>query len=111
MVYIFLITYFILLFFVSFIIIHLICEGKMNNDLLFNTISNYVLSFSFFVFLLYFKDYLYSLVNMFLLVINTIYLTYEINLSRDRYRVLSIPYLLFIFYVFYLIIDLYLIHL
>ena len=103
--------YFIVLILISFLFLHIIYENKMKNDLLFFVIANFILSFSFVSFLFYFKDYLFSLVNMFLLLINTVCLSYEIKLTYDKYKVLSIPYLIYIVFIFYLIIDLYLMHL
>ena len=105
------IIYAVVLVLVSILAIHIILNNKMNNDLLFFVIANYILSFSLIVFLFHYKDYLFSLVNVFLLAVNTICLTYEVKLTKDRYRVLSIPYLIYIIYIFYLIIDLYLMHL
>ena len=102
--------YLIVLFLISFLFFHIIYENKMKNDLLFFVISNFVLSFSFICFLFYFKDYLFSLTNMFLLLINTIFLSYEIKKTYDKYKLLSIPYLIYIVFIFYLIIDLYLMH-
>ncbi len=104
-------VYFIVLVLISFLFIHIVIENKMKNDLLFFVIANFILSFSFYSFLFYFKDYLFSLVNMFLLLINTICLCYEVKLTNDKYKMLSIPYLIYIVFIFYLIIDLYLIHL
>ena len=105
------VLYFIVLCLISFLFCHIIYENNMKNDLLFFVLVNFILSFSFLVFLFYFKDYLFSLVNMFLLLINTIFLSYEIRLTYDKYKLLSIPYLIYIVFIFYLIIDLYLMNL
>jgi tryptophan-rich sensory protein len=107
----FIFFYFIVFCFITFLFIHLIYENKVNKDLLFSFIVNFILSTSFCVFLFYFNDYLLSLINSFLLVINTILLVYEIRKSNDRYKLLSIPYLIYIVFIFYLIIDLYLMYL
>lgn len=105
------IIYFIVLFLLSFLFCHIIYENKLKNDLLFFVIVNFILSFSFIVFLFYFKDYFLSLVNITLLLINTFCLSYEIRLTYDKYKLLSIPYLIYMVFIFYLIIDLYLMHL
>lgn len=100
------IIYLIVLFILLFLLGLIIYENKMNNDLLFFTLSNFILSFSLICFLFYFKDYLFSLVNMFLLFFNTIFLCYEIKNTFNKYRMLAIPYFIYIVYIFYLIIDL-----
>lgn len=105
------IIYFIVLLLLSFLFCHIIYENKLKNDLLFFVIVNFLLSFSFIVFLFYFKDYLLSLINITLLLINTVCLSYEIKLTYDKYKLLSIPYLIYMVFIFYLIIDLYLMHL
>ena len=104
-------VYLIVLVLLSFLFIRLIYEHKMNNDLLFYIIVNSILSFSFICFLFYFKDLLFSLFNIFLLLLNTFCLSYEIKKVYDKYKLLSIPYLIYIVFLFYLIIDLYLMHL
>ena len=90
------IIYLIVLLLISILFCRLIFEKKMKNDLVFFVISNFILSFSFLVFLFYYKDYLFSLVNMFFLLLNTIFLNYEIKITYDKYRLLSIPYLIYI---------------
>lgn len=103
-----LIIYLVVLTLLSFLFCHLIYEKKMKNDLFFFVISNFILSFSFLVFFFYYEDYLFSLVNMFFLLLNTIFLSFEIKMTYDKYKVLSIPYLIYIVFIFYIIIDLYL---
>jgi hypothetical protein len=105
------IIYVIVLSLISFLFCHIIYENKLKNDLLFFVIVNFILSFSFIVFLFYYKDYLFSLINIFLLVINTFCLSYEIKLTYDKYKVLSWPYLIYMVFILYLIIDLYLMNL
>lgn len=105
------IIYLFVLFLLSFLFIHIVYENKMKNDLLYYIIANFTLSFSFVSFLFYFKDYLFSLVNMFVLLLNTIFLSYEIKKTYGKYKLLSIPYLVYMMFLFYLIIDLYLINL
>lgn len=106
-----LIIYLIVLSLLTFLFCHIIHEHKMKNDLFFFVISNFILSFSFLIFLFYYNDYLFSLVNIFFLLLNTIFLSYEIKLTYDKYKILSIPYLIYIVFIFYLIIDLYLMNL
>lgn len=103
--------YIIVLLLLSFLFCHIIYENKLKNDLLFFVVVNFILSFSFILFLFYFKDYLFSLINITLLLINTFCLSYEIRLTYDKYKLLSIPYLIYIVFIFYLIIDLYLMNL
>jgi hypothetical protein len=102
------VIYLFVLSLLSFLFCHIIYENKMKNDLLFFVVTNFVLSFSFLVFLFYYKDYLLSLVNVFFLLLNTIFLSYELKFTYDSYRILSIPYLIYIVFLFYLIFDLYL---
>ena len=102
------IVYLVVLFLISILFCRLIKQNKMKNDLVFFVISNFILSFSFLVFLFYYKDYLFSLVNMFFLLLNTIFLSFEIKITYDKYRLLSMPYLIYVVFLFYLIIDLYL---
>ncbi|HAB66126.1 MAG TPA: hypothetical protein DCE23_02040 [Firmicutes bacterium] len=103
-----LIIYLIVLSLLSFLFCHIIYKNKMKNDLFFFVICNFILSFSFLVFFFYYKDYLLSFVNMFFLLLNTIFLSYEIKLTYDKYKVLSFPYLIYIIFIFYLILDLFL---
>ena len=103
--------YIIVILLLSFLFCHIIYENKLKNDLLFFVVVNFILSFSFILFLFYFKDYLFSLINITLLLINTFCLSYEIRLTYDKYKLLSIPYLIYIVFIFYLIIDLYLMNL
>ena len=102
------IVYLVVLFLISILFCRLIKQNKIKNDLVFFVISNFILSFSFLVFLFYYKDYLFSLVNMFFLLLNTIFLSFEIKITYDKYRLLSMPYLIYVVFLFYLIIDLYL---
>lgn len=104
----FLILYIVILSFLSFLFCHLIKEKKMKNDLFFFVVCNFVLSFSFLIFFFYYQDYFFSLVNMFFLLLNTIFLSYEIKMTYDKYKLLSLPYLIYIVFIFYLILDLYL---
>lgn len=101
-------VYFIVLSLISILFYRIINQKKMKNDLCFFVITNFILSFSFLVFLFYYKDYLLSLVNVFFLLLNTIFLSYELKFTYDSYRILSIPYLIYIVFLFYLIFDLYL---
>lgn len=103
--------YLVVLFLLSFLFCHIIYEKKMKNDLFFFVISNFILSFSFLVFFFYYQDYLFSLVNMFFLLLNTIFLSYEIKMTYDKYKLLSVPYLIYIVFIFYIIFDLYLMNL
>ena len=102
------VIYLFVLSLLSFLFCHIIYENKMKNDLLFFVVTNFVLSFSFLVFLFYFKDFLLTLVSIIFLLINTVCLSNEIRLTYNKYRLLSIPYLIYIVFIFYLIIDLYL---
>lgn len=95
----------------SFLFCHIIYENNMGNSLLYYVIANFILSFSFISFLFFFKDLLFSLANMFLLLLNTFCLSYEIKKTYDKYKLLSIPYLIYMVLLFYLIIDLYLMNL
>ena len=102
------VIYLFVLSLLSFLFCHIIYENKMKNDLSFFVVTNFVLSFSFLVFLFYFKDFLLTLVSIVFLLINTVCLSNEIRLTYNKYRLLSIPYLMYIVFIFYLIIDLYL---
>jgi len=106
-----LIIYLFVLCLLTFLFCHIIYERKMKNDLFFFVISNFILSFSFLIFLFYYNDYLFSLVNVFFLLLNTIFLSYEIRMTYDKYKILSLPYLIYIVFIFYLIVDLYLMNL
>ena len=105
------VLYIIVLSLLSFLFLHIIYERKMKNDLLFFVCSNFILSFSFLVFLFYFQDFLFSLVNIFLLLINTIFLNFEIKNTYDKYKLLSIPYFIYIVFIFFIIFDLFLMNL
>lgn len=106
-----LITYLIVLLLLSILFCHLVYEKKMKNDLFFFVICNFILSFSFLLFFFYYQDYTFSLVNMFFLLLNTIFLSYEIKLTYDKYKLLSVPYFIYIVFIFFLIFDLFLMNL
>lgn len=108
--YVLLVIYVIVLSLLTFLFCHIIQENKMKNDLLFFVFTNYILSFSFIVFFAYYNDYLFSLVNIFLLLLNTIFLNFEIKNTYDKYKFLSIPYLIYVFCIFFIILDLFLIN-
>ena len=103
--------YLVVLTLLTILFIRLIVLKKVKYDLVFFLITNFILSFSFIVFLFYYKDYLYSLINILFLLINTIFLSFEIKTTYDKCSLLSFPYLIYIMFLFYLIIDLYLMHL
>lgn len=111
MIYILLIIYIIVLSLLTFLFCHIIHDSKMKNDLAFFVICNFILSFSFLIFFFYFQDYIFSFVNILLLLINTIFLNYEIKITYDKYKLLSIPYLIYIVFIFFIIFDLLLINL
>lgn len=111
MIYLLLSIYIIVLSLLSFLFCHLIFEKKMKNDLFFFVITNFILSFTFLLFLFYYQDYLFSLVNIFFLLINTIFLSFEIKITYDKYKLLTMPYLIYIAFIFYLIFDLFLMNL
>lgn len=103
--------YIVVLVLLTTLFIRLIVLKKVKYDLVFFIITNFILSFSFLLFLFYYKDYLYSLINIFFLLVNTIFLSFEIKTTYDKCSLLSFPYLVYIMFLFYLIIDLYLMHL
>ena len=103
--------YVVVLLLLSFLFCHIIYEKKMKNDLFFFVLSNFILSFSFLIFFFYYKDYLFSLVNIFFLLVNTIFLSFEIRMTYDKYKLFSMPYLIYIVFIFYLIFDLFLMNL
>lgn len=111
MINVLIVSYLVVLLLLSFLFLRLIGQKKMKNDLFFFVISNFILSFSFLIFLFYYKDYLFSLVTIFFLLLNTIFLSFEIKMTYDKYSLLSIPYLIYIVFMFFLIFDLYLMHL
>ena len=106
-----LIIYCIVLSLLTFVFCHIIKYNKMKQDLVFFCISNYILSFSFLVFFFHFNDYLFSFFNVILLLINTIFLNHEIKITKDKYKYYSIPYLLYIVFIAFLIFDLILVNL
>ena len=111
MIYILLFFYVIVLSMLSFLFIKIIYERKMKNDLAFFVICNYILSFSFLIFFFYFKDIIFSFVNIMFLLCNTIFLCYELKQSYSKYKILSIPYLIYIAIIFFIMFDLFLMNL
>lgn len=111
MINILLFFYIIILSTLSYLFIKLIFQRKMNNDLAFFVICNYILSFTFLVFFFYFKDVLFSLVDIFFLLLNTIFICYELKNIYSKYNLLSIPYLIYIVFVFFILFDLFLMNL
>lgn len=111
MIYSLLIIYIVVLSLLSFLFCHIIINNNMKRDLAFFIIVNYILSFTFLVFLFFYNDYVLSLVILFLLLINTILSMREIKLTYDKYNVLSIPYLIYIIFMIFIIFDLVLMNL
>lgn len=111
MIYFLLISYIFVLTLLTFLFCHIIHENRMKNDLAFFVLCNYILSFSFLIFFFYYTDYLFSLVNILLLLLNTIFLNFEIKGTYDRYKLLSLPYLVYIVFIFFIIFDLFLFNL
>lgn len=103
-------TYIISLSLISFIFCHSIYKHNYKKDFLYFVLSNYILSFSFFIFFIYYKDVLLSLIIIGFLLLNTIFLVYEIKTSYQKYKLLTLPYLLYIFYIFCIIFLLYLVN-
>jgi len=111
MIYILLFFYVIVLSMLSFLFIKIIYERKMKNDLAFFVICNYILSFSFLIFFFYYKDIVFSFVNILFLLLNTIFLCYELKQSYSKYKLLSIPYLIYVSIIFFIMFDLFLMNL
>lgn len=106
MLYILIIIYLLSLFLISLLFLKIILNHKMKGDLAFFTTCNYLLPFTFILFFFHYQDYLFGLLNMLLIVLNTLFLTYEIKSLYHKYKLLTIPYLIDIIFMFYLIIDL-----
>ena len=97
------ISYLIISGLVFFLFGHLIYKKKMKNDLLFFVFTNYILTFSFLTFFFYYKDIVFSIINILFLLVNNIFLFYEIKLSKDKYLLLFVPYIIYIFIIFILL--------
>jgi hypothetical protein len=97
--------YVIVLSMLSFLFYKIIVTNKINNDLLFFILCNYILSFGFFVFYFYYKDLLYSFVDILFLLINTILTGYELMCNRIKYKCLYLPYLSFVMFIFFIVFD------
>ena len=104
-------VYIVVLSLLSFLFIRLIVRKKMKQDLCFFVISNFILSFSFLVFFFYYEDIVFSFCNILFLLLNTIFLHYEIKNTYDKYKLLSIPYLIYIIFLFFIMFDLLLMNL
>lgn len=100
------IIYIIVLSLLSFLFCHIIINNNMKRDLSFFVIVNYILSFAFLIFLFYFRDYVFSLIIIVLLLINSIFTIYEIKLTYDKYKMLTIPYLIYLVFIFFILFDL-----
>ena len=111
MVFILIIVYIILLSLLSFLFIRLVVKNQMKRNLLFYVLVNYILSFSFLIFLFHFKDYILSFINILFLLLNSIFLTYELKNTYDKYKLLSIPYSIYILFIFFIMFDLLLMNL
>lgn len=97
------ISYLIISGLVFFLFGHLIYKKKMKNDLLFFVFINYILTFSFLTFFFYYKDIVFSIINILFLLVNNLFLFYEIKLSKDKYLLLFVPYIIYIFIIFILL--------
>lgn len=97
------ISYLIISGLVFFLFGHLIYKKKMKNDLLFFVFTNYILTFSFITFFFYYKDIVFSIINILFLLVNNLFLFYEIKLSKDKYLLLFVPYIIYIFIIFILL--------
>ncbi len=110
MLYFLLILYVIVLSLLTFVFCHIIVNKNMKRDLAFFVIVNYILSFTFLVFLFHYKDYTFSLIVIVLLLINTIFTNYEIKITYNKYKLLSMPYLIYVIFIFFILIDLVLVN-
>ncbi len=97
------ISYLIISGLVFFLFGHLIYKKKMKNDLLFFVFTNYILTFSFLTFFFYYKDIVFSIIIILFLLVNNLFLFYEIKLSKDKYLLLFVPYIIYIFIIFILL--------
>ena len=111
MTFILIIVYVILLSLLSFLFVRLVIKNQMKRDLLFYVLVNYILSFSFLIFLFYFKDYIISFINIFFLLLNSIFMNYELKNTYDKYTLFSIPYFIYILFIFFIMFDLLLVNL
>lgn len=111
MIYSLLFFYVVVLSMLSFLFVRLVITKKMKRDLAFFVLANYILSFSFLVFFFYYKDIILSFVNIILLSLNSIFLHIEIKHTYDKYKLFSLPYLIYILVLFFIMFDLLLMNL
>jgi len=109
MIYLFL-SYIVVLACLVVLLGRLLCNKKLKNDLFFFVICNFILIFSLTIFYFYYKDYVFSLVNMFLLFLNTLFLIHEIKLVCGKYEFLAMPYLFYMFVLLLYVIRVFLVN-
>ena len=101
-------AYIIALSCITLIFCHSIMKLNYKKDFLYFVLSNYILSFSFLIFFFYYKDIVLSLINIFFLMVNAGFLVYEIKESYNKYKFLSLPYFVYICFLFCIIFYLFL---
>ncbi len=97
--YLFFTIYVIIILFMAFNISELFCLKKVNNNLLFYALTNYILNFSVIIFFYYYRSMPYSVFTCLLLFISSIPLLKEIKKIRGNFSYITILYSLLIFYV------------
>lgn len=92
------------LFYIITLILVLLIFIKLNSynlidcSILFFLLTNLLLNFSTAIFFLYFKNYLFSLISIFMLFIFSLYMYKDIKRILGYFPLSYVPYILFIIY-------------
>lgn len=80
-------------------------NNRINRDLLFFLITNFILSISLLIFFNYYKDLFLTFINCLFLFLNTIFLIFEVKNIMGKYGVFTLPYFGIIMFIFCFVID------
>lgn len=100
----FLFFYFFFTLFLCFTIYQVICNHKMDNDLLFLIACNYLLNITVALFYGYYHSLLFSTISIILLTIFATELIFKITTTFNKIKFFSLPYLFLVYFsLFFLI--------
>ncbi len=88
-------------------IIYLFQKNEINNNNLFFILGSYILNISLIILLVYFKNYILSLIICIILLAFSYVLILSLRETTGKHYFLSIPYFVYIIYIFASLINYY----
>ncbi len=98
--YLFFIIYFAVILYITIPICKIVWIDKLDNDLTFLLVANYILIFLLSILFSYHYHLAYSILVSLSLMVSSFFLIRKMKSIYGRYQVLSIPYFIFTTYVF-----------